>query len=58
MKPGHFHDLGKLMFAFVLLHAYTNLSQFLIIWSGNIAEEQPFFLNRKQGAGCADRRAR
>ena len=33
MKPGHFHDLGKLMFAFVLLHAYTNLSQFLIIWS-------------------------
>ncbi len=53
MKPGHFHDLGKLMFAFVLLHAYTNLSQFLIIWSGNIAEEQPFFLDRKQGPWLA-----
>ena len=49
MQPGHFHDLGKLMFAFVLLHAYTNFSQFLIIWAGNIAEEQPFFLVRKQG---------
>lgn len=53
MKPAHFHDLGKLMFAFVLLHAYTNFSQFLIIWAGNIAEEQPFFLNRKQGPWLA-----
>ncbi|MEO6708078.1 MAG: hypothetical protein ABI054_00175 [Planctomycetota bacterium] len=53
MKPGHFHDLGKLMFAFVLLHAYTNFSQFLIIWSGNIAEEQPFFLIRKTGPWLA-----
>ena len=53
MQPTHFHDLGKLMFAFVLLHAYTNFSQFLIIWSGNIAEEQPFFLVRKQGPWLA-----
>jgi hypothetical protein len=53
MKPQHFHDLGKLMFAFVLLHAYTNFSQFLIIWSGNIAEEQPFFLVRKTGPWLA-----
>lgn len=53
MQPTHFHDLGKLMFAFVLLHAYTNFSQFLIIWSGNIAEEQPFFLNRKHGPWLA-----
>ncbi|MBK8178161.1 MAG: hypothetical protein IPK67_04570 [Planctomycetes bacterium] len=53
MQPGHFHDLGKLMFASVLLHAYTNFSQFLIIWSGNIAEEQPFFLVRKEGPWLA-----
>jgi hypothetical protein len=53
MKPGHFHDLGKLMFAFVLLHAYTNFSQFLIIWSGNISEEQPFFMLRKTGPWLA-----
>jgi hypothetical protein len=53
LEPKHFHDLGKLMFAFVLLHAYTNFSQFLIIWAGNIAEEQPFFLNRKQGPWLA-----
>ena len=28
-----FHDLGKLMLAFVMLYAYFAFSQFLIIWS-------------------------
>ena len=35
------HDLGKLMFAFVMLNIYLNFSQFLIIWSGNSPEEIP-----------------
>ncbi len=44
-----FHDLGKLMLAFVMLWAYFSLSQFLIIWSANLPEEIPFYLRRMQG---------
>ncbi len=43
---GHFHDLGKLMLAFVMLWAYFNFSQYLIIYSGNLAEEVPYYLAR------------
>jgi hypothetical protein len=42
----HFHDLGKLMFAFLMLWAYLSFSQFLIIWSANLPEEIPHYLNR------------
>jgi hypothetical protein len=42
----HFHDLGKLMLAFVMVWAYFNFSQYLIIWSGNIPEETVWFLAR------------
>ena len=31
------------------LWAYTNFSQFLIIWSANIAEEAPYYLRRMSG---------
>lgn len=41
-----FHDLGKLLFAFVMLWAYVAYSQYLIIWSGNLAEETPWYLAR------------
>jgi hypothetical protein len=43
------HDLGKLMFAFVMVWAYFSFSQFLIIWSGNLPEEIPWYLRRFQG---------
>jgi hypothetical protein len=42
----HFHDLGKLMFAFLMLWAYLSFSQFLIIWSANLPEEIPHYLIR------------
>jgi hypothetical protein len=45
----HFHDLSKLMFAFVLLWAYFSVSQLLIIWSANLPEEIPFYLERLHG---------
>jgi NADH:ubiquinone oxidoreductase subunit 6 (subunit J) len=45
----HFHDLGKLMLALVMVWAYFNFSQFLIIWSGNIPEETVWFLIRMKG---------
>jgi hypothetical protein len=46
----HFHDLGKLMLALVMVWAYFNFSQFLIIWSGNIPEETTWYLSRGRGA--------
>ncbi len=49
IKPTQFHDLGKLMFAFVMLFAYFSFSQWLIIWAGNLPEEIGWFLNRIHG---------
>jgi hypothetical protein len=43
------HDLGKLLFAFVMLWTYIHLSQFLIIWSANVPEEIPWYLTRIRG---------
>ena len=45
LRAGHFHDLGKLMLAFVMLWAYFSFSQFLIIWAGNLPEEIPWYLD-------------
>jgi hypothetical protein len=50
VEPDHFHDLGKLMLAFVMLWAYFNVSQLIIIYSGNLPEEIPWYLERMQGA--------
>ena len=49
IAPRHFHDLGKLLLAFIMLWAYFNFSQFLIIWSGNLPEEIPWYLRRFHG---------
>ena len=49
VRAPHFHDLGKLMLAFVMLWAYFSFSQFLIIWSGNIPEETKWYLHRLRG---------
>jgi hypothetical protein len=43
------HDLGKLTFAFVMLNIYLAFGQFLIIWSGNLPEEIPWYLDRFRG---------
>lgn len=43
------HDLGKLAFAFVMLNIYLAFSQFLLVWSGNLPEEIPWYLDRFQG---------
>jgi hypothetical protein len=43
------HDLGNMLFACMMLWAYLSFSQFLIIWSGNTAEEVPWYVRRSQG---------
>lgn len=45
----HFHDLGKLLLALVMLWAYFAYSQFLIIWSGNLPEEIHYYTERIHG---------
>lgn len=49
VEVDHFHDLGKLMLAFVMLWAYFNVSQLIIIWSGNLPEEIPWYIERLHG---------
>jgi hypothetical protein len=43
------HDLGKLLFAFVMLNIYLTFAEFLIIWSGNLPDEIPWYLARIHG---------
>jgi len=43
------HDHGKFMLTFVMLWAYFNFSQLLIIWSGNLPEEISWFIPRMNG---------
>jgi hypothetical protein len=35
----HFHDLGKLCFAFTAFWGYLTFGQYLVIWYGNLGEE-------------------
>lgn len=49
-QPRHFHDLGKLLLAFVMVWAYMSFSQLLIVWSGNLPQEIPFYLPRMQSS--------
>ncbi len=42
----HYHDLGKMMFAFICFWAYTAFSQFMIIWYANMPEETHWYKYR------------
>ncbi len=49
LLPSHLRDLGNLLLAFVMLWAYLNFSQFLLIWYANLREEVTFYLPRMEG---------
>jgi hypothetical protein len=51
--PQQFHDVGNLLFAFVILWTYMGFGQFLIIWSGNLHEETFWYLDRRHGGWLA-----
>ena len=53
VRPDVFHDLGKLMLAFVMVYAYFSFSQFLIIWAGNIPEEIEWYIEHSHGGWYA-----
>jgi hypothetical protein len=46
----HVHDVGKLLFAFVVFWTYIAFSQYFLIWYGNIPEETAYFMLRQQGS--------
>ena len=45
----HYHDLGKLLFAFVVFWGYIAFSQYLLIWYANIPEETVWYRPRHAG---------
>ncbi len=45
----HYHDMGKLVFAFIVFWAYIAFSQYMLIWYANIPEETVWFLKRQEG---------
>jgi hypothetical protein len=44
-----YHDLGNLTLAFTMIWSYLSISQYLIIWSGNLPETITWFKTRSEG---------
>ncbi|MDQ3398847.1 MAG: hypothetical protein M3511_13980, partial [Deinococcota bacterium] len=49
VSPKQISDLGNFLLAFTLLWAYVNVSQFLLIWSANLGEDNIWYLTRMVG---------
>jgi hypothetical protein len=50
LTPDHFQDLANFLLTFVMTWIYVAFSQYLIIWSGNLPEEIPWYLRRGSGS--------
>jgi len=48
-RPSHFADYGKLTLAFVMMWAYFQFSQYLLVYAANLEEEIPYVLTRIDG---------
>jgi hypothetical protein len=49
VRQSHFQDLGSFLLTFVMLWAYLEFSQWLIIWGGNLTDEIPWYIRRLEG---------
>jgi hypothetical protein len=49
INANHYHDIGKWMFAFTFFWAYTQFSQFMLQWYGNMPEETVWYKYRLFG---------
>jgi hypothetical protein len=49
LRPDFVHDHGKWMLTFIMVWAYFNYSQWLIIWAGNLPSEITYYLRRLNG---------
>ncbi len=50
LNLGHYHDMGKLLFTFVVFWAYISFSQYFLIWYANIPEETLYYFHRWEGS--------
>ena len=46
----HYHDLGKLVFAFTVFWAYVAFSQYMLMWYANLPEETIWYAARQEGS--------
>ena len=46
----HFHDMGKLMFGFIVFWTYVAFAQYFLYWYGNMPEETIFYWDRRVGS--------
>lgn len=49
VSRSQFRDLGNLLLTLVMLWAYMAFSQYLLIWSGDLPEETPYYIKRLLG---------
>lgn len=49
-RASHLHDLGKLLLMTVMLWAYFSFAQLVIVWSGNLTSEIPWYFTRWHGS--------
>ncbi len=49
----HYHDLGKLIFAFTVFWAYIGFSQYMLMWYANLPEETIWYAARQTGSWTA-----
>ncbi len=50
IPASHFHDIGKLFFAFCLVWADFFYAQLVVIWYGNLSEETAYVIERVMAA--------
>ena len=48
-RPSHFADYGKLTLAFVMMWAYFQFSQYLLVYAADLKDEIPYVLTRIEG---------
>lgn len=46
LTPALLNDLGNLLLSALLMWAYLAFSQYLVIWTGNLSDEIPWYLRR------------
>lgn len=49
LTPVRLNDLGNLLLSAVMFWAYCSFFQFLVIWSGNLPEENVWYVHRSRG---------
>lgn len=49
VTPQLLNDLGSLLLAFLMLWAYMQYFEYLLIWAGNLTDEIPWYLRRVEG---------